>query len=677
MNPGSASATPRERSLLNVSGLSVSFETDSGLVRAVRDVSFQLSRKEILAIVGESGSGKTATVLSLLGLIDRSNGAVTGTVEFQDQDILKLSDRKLRRLRGPGIALIPQDPMTAMTPVYTVGWQIAEQIRAHEKIPLSSARRRAVELLGEVGFAKPSEIAGRYPHELSGGMRQRAIIAMSISSNPVLLIADELTSALDRTAQVQVLSLLDRLRTHLGSSIILVSHSMSVAADIADKVAVMYAGRIVEHAPTGPIFSRPNHPYTWGMLASIPPLSGKRQSRLSSIPGAPPSSDEIGNGCSFAPRCRFRMGICDTAPQYTVENDHFSLCHLEPVDRPAHRDRVLGAEAPAPRTDAARSALKPIIAVKALTKIYRIPRALPGSRGGIVVAVDGVTFEVAEGEAVGLVGESGCGKTTLGRCIARLYEISGGAVEFEGVDISHAPERRLALFRRRVQMTFQDPSSSLNPRRRIGDIIAEPILFHKLRRPADLGARLKELMQLVGLPVEALERYPHEFSGGQRQRIGIARALAVEPALIIADEPVSALDVSLQAQMVNLFLDLRDQLNLSLIFIAHDLAVIRQIADRMAIMYLGSLVEIGNTEDLFERPAHPYAKALVSSVQQTRAKPRPRTILMTDMPSSHHTPKGCKFSPHCSIVQDRCRAERPLLRAITGNRQVACHYPKI
>ncbi|MER8873154.1 ATP-binding cassette domain-containing protein [Mesorhizobium sp. M0814] len=329
-------------------------------------------------------------------------------------------------------------------------------------------------------------------------------------------------------------------------------------------------------------------------------------------------------------------------------------------------------------SDAIRSASKPILALRGVSKNYDIPRALLGTRGGTVHAVDDVTFEVAAGETLGLIGESGSGKTTLGRCIARLYEISGGALEFDGADISHAPERRLAWFRRRVQMIFQDPSASLNPQRRIGDVIAEPILFHKLRGPADLRARLEELMRLVGLPVEALEYYPHEFSGGQRQRIGIARALAVEPALIVADEPVSALDVSLQAQIINLFMDLRDSLQLTYVFIAHDLAVIRQISNRTAIMYLGSVVEIGNTDDVFERPAHPYTEALVSSipVQETRAECRPRILLKGDMPSSLDPPKGCKFSTRCPIVQDRCRAERPLLRFLPGGRQVACHFPK-
>ncbi|MER8873153.1 ABC transporter ATP-binding protein [Mesorhizobium sp. M0814] len=348
MNGDNTAATLRNRPLLKVSGLSVSFATDRGLVKAVRDVSFQVGRKEILAIVGESGSGKTVTLLSLLGLIDRRNGAVTGTVEFQGQNILQLSDRELRRLQGPGIALIPQDPMTAMTPVYTVGWQIAEQIREHETISTSSARRRAVELLGEVGLPDPCEIAGRYPHELSGGMRQRAMIAMALSCNPALLIADEPTTALDMTTQAQILNLLDRLRTEFGSSVILVSHSMGVVAELADKVAVMYAGRIVEQAATAPIFGSPNHPYTWGMLASIPPLSGKRPSRLSCIPGAPPSPGEIGDGCGFAPRCQFRLVICDTAPPSIAKDGHISLCHLDPAELPALRDVVLGAKAVSP-----------------------------------------------------------------------------------------------------------------------------------------------------------------------------------------------------------------------------------------------------------------------------------------------------------------------------------------
>jgi peptide/nickel transport system ATP-binding protein len=666
--------------LLDVAELTVSFATERELIPAVTDVSFKVGQSEIVSIVGESGSGKTVALLSILGLTDRRNTKVQGSVTFRGRSLLDLPEREMRRIRGRDIGFISQDPMTALTPVHTVGWQIEEQIRVHLNLSRAAARRRAVELLDEVGLADPAKALDLYPHQLSGGMRQRAVIAMALSCNPSLLVADEPTTGLDVTVQAQVLGLLRRLRVDFGLSIILVTHDLGVVGEMADRVLVMYAGRVVERAPTDVVFEDPWHPYTWGLLASIPQLHGERSVRLSPIPGAPPAFTALPKGCGFAPRCRFRFGPCAETPPSHENGEHAALCFIDPSSRPRLREQVLNPSLIGqPELMSADSSAVPLVEAEGLTKRYLVGRTIMSGSGRALHAVDGVSLTIWPGETLGLVGESGCGKSTLGCCLTRLYDIDDGTLRFEGMDITKSSRRQLRPFRRRMQMIFQDPSASLNPRRRIGDLIADPLHAHAIRSRENIPARLRELMDLVGLPAAYLERYPHEFSGGQRQRIGIARALAMEPSLIVADEPVSALDVSVQAQIVNLFTELRERLSLTYIFIAHDLAVVRHVSTRTAVMYLGSIVETGPTDLIFDRPAHPYTEALLSAIPAPRARgagPSERIILKGELPSPLDPPGGCKFSTRCPIVSERCRSERPQLRPLSDGHSVACHFPR-
>jgi peptide/nickel transport system ATP-binding protein len=664
--------------LLDVQDLHVRFDTADGTLHAVRGASFSVGPGQTLGIVGESGSGKSVTAQALLGLVPGAD--VTGHAWFEGRDLLAMSGQQLREIRGQRISMVFQDPLTSLHPLYRLGWQLTEAMRAHGTVSRAAAQRRAVELLGMVGIPRPAERLDDYPHQFSGGMRQRVMIAMALALDPALIIADEPTTALDATVQAQVLELLVRLQGELGTSLVLITHDLGVVADLADQVMVMYSGRPVEQAGRRAAYYEAHHPYTRGLLESIP-VAGD-MGRLRPIPGQPPSMLAEPPGCAFAPRCRFVLDRCATeAPPLRpvgASGGHLSACWLPDSAAGAVVRRIPVAAAPALADPPAGT---PLLELTDVVKHFPLRSASVLAREHrFVHAVDGVSLQIRDGETLGLVGETGCGKSTLARCIARLQPVTSGKIVFGGQDITDLPPRALREMRREVQMVFQDPYGSLNPRRRIGAIVGEPLAVHGLARGSRRRDRVQELMAMVGLNPEHYNRYPSEFSGGQRQRAGIARALAVSPKLLICDEPVSALDVSVQAQVINLLKDLQAELDLTCVFISHDLGVVEHVSDRVAVMYLGQIVELASAEALYREPRHPYAAALLSAASVTDpdlARERRRLTIEGDIPSPVDPPSGCRFHPRCPRAQDRCRSEAPLLVPAPSDpgHLTACHFP--
>ena len=647
--------------LLEVDNLQTHFRTPEGINRAVDGVSFHVDEGETLAIVGESGCGKSVTSMSLMRLIAEPPGKIAGSIRFQGKDLLQLSEREMRAIRGNDISMIFQEPMTSLNPVLTVGRQIGETLRMHQGLDKQAAEARAIEMLTLVGIPEPARRVREYPHQLSGGMRQRVMIAMALACNPKLLIADEPTTALDVTIQAQILQLMLDLKRRVGAAIVLITHDLGVVAEIAERVMVMYAGRKVEEAPVAELFRSPRHPYTQGLLGAVPKLGSSLTGaarRLAEIPGQVPSLKERIEGCVFAGRCALATDLCrQVAPGSRREGT------------PPHRRLPLRAQG------GGRGMSAPLLQVNDLKKHFPVRGGLFSRKSNWVYAVDGVSFEVERGETLSLVGESGCGKSTVGRAILRLFDITAGQVVLDGQRIDDLSPGGLRSMRRRVQVVFQDPFSSLNPRMRVRDILAEPIRnFGLAKSSAELEAKVAALMDTVRLPRDALGRRPHEFSGGQRQRIGIARALAAEPELIVCDEAVSALDVSVKAQIVNLLQDLQREFGLALLFISHDLAIVEHMTHRVAVMYLGKIVEMAPRQQIFTAPRHPYTRALLSAVPVPEPGAiRNPIILKGDVPSPINPPSGCRFHTRCPYVFDRCRTEEPELRSTEGGQWVACH----
>ena len=652
---------------LEVDRLSVGFDTPGGRVMAVEDVSITVRSGEILALVGESGSGKTVTALALARLLPR-NARINGSVRLDGEEITTLPNRSLRALRGRGIAYVFQEPITALNPVLPIGEQIAEVVAAHHRLDRGTAAGRAVELLDKVGIPEPRRRARQYIHQLSGGMRQRVMIAMAISGAPKLLVADEPTTALDATVQAQILDLLRALVGESGMTMLFISHDLGVVGEFAHRIAVMYGGRIVEAGPTGAILGQPLMPYTRGLIASLP--EGARGGRLTPIPGQPLDPRQRPAGCRFAPRCdSVEAPRCtEREPELEADGDRMVRCA---------RWRELNALAPSPAPSPGPA--QPETNRAALLEVIDLAKHFPISAGPwsrrAVRAVDGVSFDVRMGEILGLVGESGSGKTTIGRCVLRLIEPSGGTIRFAGRDITNLRERDLRPLRRAMQIVFQDPFASLNPRMTVEDIVGEAAVVHGVVAARERRARVAEILDLVGLGADAVDRRPHEFSGGQRQRIAIARALAVEPRLIVADEAVSALDVSIRAQITNLLQDLRTRFNLSMLFISHDLGIVRHLCDRLIVVYLGTVMEVGSAQDVLEHPAHPYTLALASAMPSIDGSTRrTRIVLRGDTPSPVDPPPGCVFAPRCPRATAACTERRPPLREITPGRFSACLY---
>jgi len=653
--------------LLRVENLRTHFRTPDGLARAVDGISFSIDRGECLALVGESGCGKSVTALSILGLIDQPPGSIEGSVRFEGRDLLSLRPEELRRIRGNRIAMIFQEPMASLNPVFSAGFQIVEAIREHRRVRRAEAKRQAIELLARVGIPEPERRFDEYPHQLSGGMQQRVMIAMALACRPSLLVADEPTTALDVTIQAQILDLIRDLRRAFEMAVLLITHDLGIVRENAGRVAVMYAGRIVESAPTEDLFRSPRHPYTIRLFRSVP-ARGKRGQALEAIAGIVPKATAYPPGCRFADRCEPALEMCRRIEPREVEvgEGHAIACHRLDAERGPAAARI-----PIPAVSAGGDLLD----VEGLEVHFPVRRGFLQRTVAHVRAVDGVDLRIRKGEVLALVGESGCGKTTVGKAILRLLDARAGGIRFDGVDLARLPARRVRPFRRWMQFIAQDPYSSLNPRMMVAETIREGMRIHKIARGRrDEVDRVRRLLEQVGLDPDLMYRYPHEFSGGQRQRVGIARALAVEPAFIICDEATSALDVSVQAQILNLLADLRRGLGLTYLFITHNLGVVEYLADRVSVMYLGRIVEEGSAESIFEDPRHPYTRALLSAVPQIDPATGVEKIrLEGDVPSPIRPPEGCHFHPRCPECMDICRRAYPAAARFGEGRWARCH----
>ena len=669
--------------LLDIRDLHTGIEIRSGVVHALSGVDLHVNPGETLGIVGESGSGKTMTALSLMGLLPQGGSVSSGQIILDGQDLTKLALKEKRKLRGTKVGMIFQDPLTSLNPTMKIGLQVCEPLRVHEKLSKKEALERAVEILKRVGMPRPEVVINNYPHQLSGGMRQRVMIAMALVCKPRILIADEPTTALDVTTQMQILDLIDELRDEYQMGVILITHDLGVVAGHTDRVAVMYAGRIVETAPTKTLFTEPKHRYTSSLMAALPERALAAGTKLFSIPGAPPSLTNLPVGCRFAARCLWATNECRAGyPDLSGDDTHTFSC-FHPVQEGDESPAALQAKLDTQKNgDEAGAQQAPLVSSKVLLDVKEASREYESVGSGffkrdkgVVSAVDRVSITVKKGETYGLVGESGCGKSTMGRLIAGLERPSGGAIELDGRDLATLKGRDAVTIHRDVQMMFQDSYAAMDPRMRIDQILAEPMSIQKTGNARQIAERIMEIIEQVGLTEEILDRYPHEFSGGQLQRIGFARSLTLAPDLIVADEPVSALDVSVQAQVLNLMKDLQAELGLSYLFISHDLAVVQYMADRIGVMYLGRIVEEGPAKEVVENPKHPYTKALIDSipVPDPEFSHDDRAIKLTgEPPSAVNPPEGCRFRPRCPFAGEECKIQP----ALTDERhRVACHHP--
>ena len=707
------SSPGKNPALLDVHDLNVRFAHEAGALHAVRGVSFSLHAGESMAIVGESGSGKSAMAMAIMGLLP-DDARVEGSVTLRGQSLIDLNDRSMSKLRGKRVAMVFQDPLTALTPVYTVGEQIVESILVHDDCSPSVAMQRAVELLDRVGIAEPHKRINAYPHEFSGGMRQRAMIAMAIANSPEIIIADEPTTALDVTIQAQVLDVLQHACDDLDAALLLITHDLGVVARIADTALVMYAGKIVEKASVDTLFSQPAMPYTLGLLGSLPSALASSASPLLAIKGHPPSPLALPEGCAFSPRCPLATPLCNkTEPELfaTQMPGQYTACvhHELMIEHQTAQTGLFSSQTPEPSQSSETPessgsdshTAQPSNSGAVLLELQNVAQHYPLMKGavfrrrvGTVYAVDGIDLTLREGETVALVGESGCGKSTTALSILDLSPPTRGSIRLFDTDVSqlkgHA--QRLSI-RRQLQVVFQDPQSSLDPRMPVFDLIAEPLAAFNV--PANQRqARVRELLERVGLDDSYAERYAQQLSGGQCQRVCIARALALQPRLLILDEPVSALDVSIRAGIINLLERLKNTLKLSYLFIAHDLALVRHFADRVAVMYLGTIVETGVVDDVYNNPRHPYTRCLLSALpipDPARERGRSRLIPHGELPSPANPPAGCRFHTRCPYKltldadkQQRCVSEAPRLVAVTTSdelsesaaelHQCACHF---
>lgn len=692
--------------LIEVEGLRTEFTGYAGAVTAVDDVSFHVDRGETLAIVGESGSGKSATALSIIDLIpDPPGRIVDGEVRFEGRNLFDLDPGEMRGIRGRRIAMAFQDPMTSLNPVLTIGQQLIEGLQTHLGMDRVAARERAVDLLARVNIPNPERRIDDYPHQFSGGMRQRVMIAMALSCEPDVLIADEVTTALDVTIQAQILEVLKELTTQTDVALILITHDLGVVAQMAERVQVMYAGRVVERASVTELFENPRMPYTWGLLQSATRLDEERREKLIPIKGSPPDLASPPPGCRFAPRCSYSREICfNSEPPLEAipgtDSAHESRCWgtsdaaeggwLKNVRWKELRANPDGDGARASISEggsvgvhvevggARRQSGESLVDVTDLRVDFTLARRVPWERKVVVRAVDGVDLTIALGETLGLVGESGCGKSSLGRAILQIRRPTTGSVRFDGIELTALSNREMRKMSRRMQMIFQDPYSSLNPRMTVKQIVTEPLGVHGELSTSEESARVMRVLDLVGLSASSMDRFPHEFSGGQRQRIGIARALVLEPDFIVADEPISALDVSIQAQIINLLQELGQSLGLTYLFIAHDLAVVRHISTRVAVMYLGKINEVADRNDLYREPLHPYTQALLSAApvpDPKTAQTARRIVLAGDVASPVNAPSGCRFRTRCWKAQDVCAELEPELIEMQPGHLAACHFP--
>ena len=671
--------------LLQIEDLRTHIQLKEGVVHAVDGVTLHVDQGETLGVVGESGCGKTMTALSIMNLLPVGGHIVGGSITLGGRKISDLDEDAMRKIRGNEIGMIFQDPLSSLNPTQTVGRQIAEAVQLHRDVTKKEAYDRAVEVLDLVGLPQARERIHEYPHQFSGGMRQRVMIAMALACEPKLLIADEPTTALDVTIQKQILELIDSLRQRLGMSVILVTHDLGVIAGRADRVAVMYAGRVVETTETGVLYDNPRHPYTEALFHALPEKSAETRERLYSIPGAPPDLVHPPKGCRFAARCRYAADRCRAEdPVLAGETTAHTYACFFPVG--AQEKSVAGklvvvepvAEEEAPAADIAVAG-EVVLSARDLVKDFPVTKgAVLQRKIGTVSAVAGVSFDIRKGETLGLVGESGCGKTTIGRMLVGLEKPTAGVIRFGDKDLARSSGRQYRRERRDIQYMFQDSYASLDPRMRAGAILREPLIVQRAGSRKEQRARVKEMLGRVGLPESAMDRYPHEFSGGQRQRLGFARALMLSPQLIVADEPVSALDVSIQAQVLNMMRDLQHDLGLTYLFISHDLSVIRYLSNHIGVMYLGKLVEIGAADEVYLRPAHPYTKGLIESAPSAdpaAERAKREEGISGELPSAIHPPSGCRFRTRCPLAQEICATVEPELKPYgVANHLAACHF---
>ena len=663
--------------LMQISNLKTWLENGAAPVRAVDGVSLTLERAETFALLGESGCGKSMTALSIMRLLPDAGRIVAGQVVLDGQNLLALPEISMRAVRGGRMAMIFQEPALSLNPVLTVGEQIAEVLYRHTKLRGSEANKRIMELLEAVGIPDAERHFREFPFQLSGGMKQRVMIAIALAGEPHLLIADEPTTALDVTIQAQVLDLIRDLQKRTGMAILLITHDLGVVSQMAHKVAVMYAGQIVETAEAQEFFANPAHPYSRKLFASLPDTA-KRTGRLAVIKGAVPQLNRDFWGCRFAERCDFAWEKCRRIDPGWSEaaRGHVVRCHLYSEGKePAAA--TTGAEVAVASLSPVREPAD-LLNVSCLKVYFPVHKGLFKRVAGYVRAVDGVTLEIKKGRTLALVGESGCGKTTVGKGILQLVPVTSGSVRYNGVDLTRLGRGELRSRRSQFQIIFQDPYSSLNPRMRVSDIIEEGMTALEITTSAEERLRRVEmLLEQVGLSREMKQRYPHEFSGGQRQRISIARALAVDPKLIICDEPTSALDVSVQAQILNLLKELQDKFGLAYLFITHNISVVEYLAHEVAVMYLGRIVETGKTEEVLNRPRHPYTRALLSAVPVIdRATRREIIRLRGDLPSPLNPPSGCHFHPRCPEVMPECRLNYPGESRFSGTHSAHCFLYK-
>ncbi len=675
--------------VLQVEDLQIKYHTREGILTAIDRATFQLRPGEILGVVGESGCGKSTVASAVMQLLPPNGRVTNGRIVLNGRDLIGLGEAELRRIRGREIGMVFQDPMTSLNPVFTIDDQMFAAMAAHQdvggRLSRGELRQAAIEALQRVGIPDPERRLRDYPHQFSGGMRQRILIASALISKPAVLVADEPTSALDVTLEAQITDLIRRLRDELGTAILYITHDLGVVAQLCDRLLVMYAGSVVEAGRTAEVFADPGHPYTRALLRSHP-AHGAETGRLRTIRGRVPSLRDLPAGCKFAPRCDVGTPLCrNLAPEYAVDGDRRVLCHYyhAPVvfetDASVPEETSLPPRPPAPEAGPRMPAEAAAIETRGLSTWFGgaapFLARLRGQPAAPLRAVDGVDIAVRCGGALALVGESGSGKTTLGRTILRLEEPTRGEIIIEGRDITRLEENKLRPLRSRMQMIFQDPVSSLNPRMKVSDLLLEPFIIHHVQ--VDRDRKVEELLRMVGLSSEQADKYPHQLSGGQARRAGIARALALDPEILIADEPTAGLDVSVAAGILNLLKDLGERLGLTYILITHNLNVVNFIAEQVAVMYLGRVVELAGAAKLFAGPVHPYTQALISAVpvpDPGLRDVRSRIVLEGEIPSARNPPPGCHFHPRCRYAVDRCRVESPLLRVIDSDgHRAACH----
>ncbi|MBT5231225.1 MAG: ABC transporter ATP-binding protein [Methylococcales bacterium] len=654
--------------LLDIHNLTASFSTNQGPVRVLDQVSLSIKAGETLALLGESGCGKSMTALAIMRLLPDNGRINQGKITLNEQSLLSLSERQMRNVRGKRIAMIFQEPMTALNPVMSVGQQIEEALHTHTKLNRDNRKARTIELLTDVGIPAPEQRYHEYPHQLSGGLKQRVVIATALACEPDLIIADEPTTALDVTIQAQVLLQLKKLQKSNHLSILLITHDLGIVRQIADHIAVMYAGKIIETATKDTFFKQPAHPYSQHLFKALPDPN-KRDHALSVIRGQVPSLNQTFTQCRFIDRCHYAQQTCldELPPWLQVTAEQSVRCH-----------RGFDAQQDSQEIEQHQSATlsnAPLLSVNNLQVHFPIRSGLLKKITGYVYAVDGVSITLHKGKTFALVGESGCGKTTVGKALLQLIPNTGGEINFQGTNLSTLSARQLKPYRAAQQIIFQDPFSSLNPKRTIGQTLLEGLQAQNIGDSPQQQLNIAtQWIKKVGLPEDTLQRFPHEFSGGQRQRVGIARALSVNPQLIVCDEPTSALDVSIQAQILNLLKALQIELNLAYLFISHDLAVVSYLADTIAVMYLGRIVEQGKTEDILHNPKHPYTQALLNAIPDIKTgRLDEQQVLQGDVPSPIKPPNGCYFHPRCPQAQSTCQQNYPMKTSISDEHLVYCH----